>query len=54
MLPGHGCGGPGLVDEDEALGIEVELPFEPLLAPLQDIRAVLLAGVTGLFFRVIP
>ena len=44
--------GPGLVDEDEPLGIEVELALEPVLAPLQDVGAILLAGVRGLFLRV--
>lgn len=51
---GHTGGGPGLVDEDEALGVEVELALEPDLAPLQDVRPVLLGRVRGLFFTVIP
>jgi len=46
----HVGGGPCLVDEDEAVGIEIELALEPILAALQDIRAVLLARVRGLFF----
>ena len=41
--------GPRLVDEDEALGIEVELAFEPVLTPLHDVRAFLFGGVRGLF-----
>lgn len=48
----HVRGGPGLVDEDEALRIEVELALEPGLALPQDIRAVLLRGVRRLFLRV--
>ena len=44
---------PGLVDEDQALGIEVGLGVEPGLPPLQDVGAILLAGVRGLFLRVI-
>ena len=44
---------PGLVDEDEPLGVEIELPLEPLLATLQDVGAFLFGGVCGLFFRVI-
>lgn len=47
---GHVRGGPGLVDEDEALRIEVELAIEPGLASPQDVRAVLLRGVGRLFF----
>lgn len=45
---------PGLIDEDELLGIEIELTVEPFLAPLQDVGAVLLGRVRGLFLRVIP
>ena len=45
--------GPGLVDEDELVRIEIELPLEPLLAPLQDVGAVLLGRVRRLFLRVI-
>ena len=50
---GHVGRRPGLVDEDQALGIEIGLALEPGLAPLQDVGAVLLAGVRGLFLRVI-
>ena len=53
MTARHVGRGPGLVDEDEALGIEVELAVEPLLPPLQDVGAVLFARVRGLFLRVI-
>ena len=41
---------PGLVDEDQPLGIEIELPLEPLLATLQDVGAFLFGGVCGRFF----
>jgi hypothetical protein len=40
---------PRLIDEDEALRIEVELTLEPVFAPLQDIRTVLFARMGGLF-----
>ena len=53
VASGHVGGGPGLVDEHQALGVEVELVLEPGLAPLQDVRAVLLGGVRRLFLRVI-
>lgn len=39
----------GLVDEDQAFGIEVELAIEPLFPAPQDIGAVLLGGVRCLF-----
>ncbi len=45
---------PGLIDEDELLGIEIELAIEPFLAPLQDVGAILLGRVRCLFLRVIP
>ena len=35
---------PGLIDEDGAFGIEIELAFEPGFGPLQDVGAVLLRG----------
>ena len=40
---------PGLVDEDQTFGIEVKLAFEPGLAPLQNVGAVLLGRVRRLF-----
>jgi hypothetical protein len=43
---------PGLVDEDQTFGIEIKLAFEPGLAPLQDVGAVLLDRVRRLFLRV--
>ena len=36
-------------DEHQALGIEVELPVEPVVAPFQDVRAILLDSVASLF-----
>ena len=53
MRAGHLGRGPGLVDEDEAVGVEIDLAVEPRLAPLQDVGAILLAGVRSLFLRVI-
>jgi hypothetical protein len=49
----HVGGSPCLVDEDQPLGIEIELILEPLFATRQDIGAILLEGVRGLFLRVI-
>lgn len=54
MAAGHVGGGPGLVDEDEAFGFRIELIVEPALALPQDVGAVLLDRVPGLFLRVIP
>lgn len=51
--PCHVRRGPGLVDEDEARRIEIELLVEPLLAAPQDIRPLLLGSVRRLFLRVI-
>lgn len=54
MAAGHiGCG-PRLVDEDEALRLQIDLAFEPVPALLQDIGTVLLDGMASLFLRVIP
>ena len=52
MAAGHAGTGPAFVDEDQTIGIEVELSLEPGLALDHDIRALLLAGVRGLFLRV--
>jgi hypothetical protein len=49
--PRHVGRSPGLVDEDQALGIEIELAFEPGLAPLQDVGAVLLGCVRSLLWN---
>jgi hypothetical protein len=53
VRPGHVRRCPGLVDEDEALRVEVELALEPGFAPLQDVRTILLRGMGRLFLRVI-
>jgi hypothetical protein len=50
----HVGGSPGLVDEDELFGIEIELAVEPGFAPFQDVGAILLGRVRGLFLNVIP
>ena len=46
---GHIGRGSRFVDEDEPRGVEVELALEPVLALLQDIRAILLARMARLF-----
>jgi len=38
--------------EHKAFRVEIELSLEPVLAPLHDVRSILLAGVRGLFLRV--
>ena len=52
MRAGHVRRGPGLVNENQALGIKVELALEPVLPPLQDVGPILLTRVRGLFLRV--
>ena len=52
MAARHVGRGPGLVDEDQPVGIEIELILEPLLAPDQNVGTVLFSGVRGLFLRV--
>lgn len=52
VAAGHVGGCPGLVDEHQPVGIEVELILEPLFTPGQDVGAVLFGGVRGLFLRV--
>jgi len=54
VAAGHVGGGPGLVDEDETLGFEIDLTVEPVPALPQDVGTVLLDRVAGLFLRVIP
>jgi len=46
---GHLGRGPGFVDEDELLGIELGLGLEPGLATGDDVRPLLLGGVRGFF-----
>lgn len=45
---------PGLIDEDEAGGVDARLIFQPLLASAGDVRAALLAGDQRLFLCVSP
>jgi hypothetical protein len=52
MAARHVGRGPGLVDEDEPLRIEIKLVLEPSFASDQDVGAVLLGRVRGLFLRV--
>jgi len=54
MTAGHVGGRPGLVDEREPFGIEIELAVEPGTALAQDVGPVLLNRVASLFLRVIP
>ena len=54
MTAGHVGRRPCLVDEDEPRRVEVELAIEPVLARTQDVGAILLDRVAGLFLRVIP
>lgn len=46
---GQVSGHPGFVDEDEPVGIEIELGLKPVPAPLQDVGPILLGGVGSLF-----
>jgi hypothetical protein len=45
--------GPGFIDKNEPLWIEIELMVEPILPSSQDVWAILLAGVPSLFLSVI-
>jgi len=47
----HGGGGCGLIDEHEAVWVEVELALKPRLARGSHIRPVLLGRVARAFFR---
>ena len=49
MAAGHVGGGPRLIDEHEALGLQIELVVEPLFALPQDVGSVLLAGMASLY-----
>ena len=51
---GHLRGQAGLVDEDQLRRIEIELAVEPVAAALQDVGAILLQCVCGLFLNVQP
>ena len=46
---GHVGLGPGLVDEDQALRIDLALILLPLRAPARDVRTVAFAGDHGFF-----
>jgi len=48
--PGHVGGRSGLVDEDQPSRIKIKLARKPRLAPLADVRPVLLGGMRRLFF----
>src|SRR3954454_22615758 len=52
IAPRHVRGGPGLVDEDQAIGVESGLAANEHTSGLGDIRAVLLGRVQGLFLSV--
>jgi hypothetical protein len=52
MAARHVGGGPGFIDEDQPVGVEVDLILKPLFALDQDVRAILFGGVRGLFLRV--
>ena len=54
MAAGHVGRGPGLVDEDEPFGSQIELPVEPVMPLLQDVGTVLLDSMASLFLRVMP
>jgi hypothetical protein len=54
MAARHVRRGPSLVDEDQSVGVEVELALEPVPAAGEDVRPVLFGGVRGLFLRVMP
>jgi hypothetical protein len=49
MAPCHLGRGPGLVDEDQALGVQIGLALEPGPTTTQNVGALLLAGVRGFF-----
>lgn len=51
---GHLGGQAGLVDEDEALGIEIGLGLEPVAPSLQDVGTLLLQRMGRLFLNVQP
>ena len=54
MTAGHIGRRPRLVDEDEALGLQIGLAVEPALALLQNVGPVLLNSMASLFLRVMP
>lgn len=52
VSPRHVGRGPGFIDEDQLVRIEIELAIEPGLPLLYDIGAILLRRMGGLFLRV--
>jgi hypothetical protein len=50
VAAGHVGGGPGLVDKDQPLWVEIGLGVKPGAPLLQNVWAVLLDRVAGLFF----
>jgi len=54
MAARHVGGSPGLIDEHEALRLEIELPLKPVPTASQDVGTVLFRGMGGLFLRVMP
>ena len=52
MAAGHVGRSPGFVDEDEPLGIEVELTVKPRAPLAQDVGPILLDCMASLFLRV--
>ena len=54
VAPHHVGGGCGLVQEHDAVRIEVELALEPPLARLHHVWAVLLSRVERPFLRLMP
>jgi hypothetical protein len=49
VAAGHVGRGPGFVNEHKAVGIEIQLAFEPGFAALHNVRAILL-GRVRIFF----
>lgn len=49
--PRHLCGCCGLIDENQPLGVEIELAIEPASAAAQDIGALLFGGVRRLLLK---
>lgn len=54
MRAGHVRLGPGLIDKDDALGIDLALMPAPSLAAPRDIMAILFAGVQSFFLKLRP
>jgi hypothetical protein len=54
VQPGHVRLRPGLVDEDQPLGVQLVLVLAPFGSRLSDVRPVLLGGAQRLFFNVKP